>query len=105
MNDKATTCHDYHGFKWQNMNIYPILIIFLCGAIPFLAHWIMIAPKSPFVRLKICKTSFGPLVHLNLKISKWHLHEKKLTNFLKILIQIKTIEMINEYMLCTPFKL
>jgi len=38
MNEKVITCHDCHDFKWQNINIYPILIIFLCGLTPFLAH-------------------------------------------------------------------
>ncbi len=38
MNGKATTCHDCHGFKWQNINIYPILIYFFCGLTPFLVH-------------------------------------------------------------------
>jgi hypothetical protein len=38
MNEKTTTCRDYHGFKWQNINIYPILIIFLYDPMPFLAH-------------------------------------------------------------------
>jgi len=28
MNEKKT-CHYFHGFKWQNINIYPILIIFV----------------------------------------------------------------------------
>jgi hypothetical protein len=28
MNEKAITYHDCHGFKWQNINIYPILIFF-----------------------------------------------------------------------------
>jgi hypothetical protein len=46
MNEKIITCHDYHGFKWPNINIYPILIIFLCGPTPFLARCIMIAPHS-----------------------------------------------------------
>ncbi len=27
MNEK-TTCNDCHGFKWKNINIYPILTIF-----------------------------------------------------------------------------
>jgi len=44
-NEKAITCHDYHGFKWQNINISPILIVFFCGLTPFLAHWIAIAPS------------------------------------------------------------
>jgi hypothetical protein len=28
MNEKVITCHDCHGFKWQNINIYQILIVF-----------------------------------------------------------------------------
>jgi len=44
MNGKKKTCHDCHGFKWQNINIYQILIISLCGLMPFLARWIVIAP-------------------------------------------------------------
>jgi len=44
MNEKAITCHDYHGFKLQNINIHQILTVFLCGSTPFLAHWIVIAP-------------------------------------------------------------
>jgi hypothetical protein len=44
MNEKTITCHDYHGFKWQNINIYPILTIFLCNPMPFLAHWIVTTP-------------------------------------------------------------
>jgi hypothetical protein len=44
MNEKKKTCHDCHGFKWQNINIYPILTIFLCGPMPFFARWIVIAP-------------------------------------------------------------
>jgi hypothetical protein len=45
MNEKTITCHDCHGFKWQNINIYPILTIFLCGSTPFLARCIVIAPN------------------------------------------------------------
>ncbi len=26
---KKKTCYDCHGFKWQNINIYSILILFL----------------------------------------------------------------------------
>jgi hypothetical protein len=44
MNEKTITCHDCHGFRWQNINIYPILTIFLCGPTPFFARWIVIAP-------------------------------------------------------------
>jgi hypothetical protein len=41
MNEKTSTCYDCHGFKWKNINIYPILIVFLCGPTPFLDHWIV----------------------------------------------------------------
>jgi hypothetical protein len=41
MNKKTITCHDYQGFKWQNRNIYPILIVSLWNPMPFLARWIM----------------------------------------------------------------
>jgi hypothetical protein len=46
INGKKKTCHDCHGFKWQNINIYPILTIFLCDLTTFLAHWIVIAPSN-----------------------------------------------------------
>jgi hypothetical protein len=42
---KQLLCHDYHGFKWKNINIYQILIVFLYDPMPFLAHWIVTAPK------------------------------------------------------------
>ncbi len=45
MNGKTITCHDCHGFNWQNINIYQILNIFLCVPIPFLAHWIVTTPN------------------------------------------------------------
>jgi hypothetical protein len=38
MNEKAITYHDYHGFKWKNINIYPILTIILCDLTFFLVH-------------------------------------------------------------------
>ncbi len=44
INEKPITCHDFHGFKWENINIYQILTIFLCSTMPFLASWIVIAP-------------------------------------------------------------
>ncbi len=44
MNEKTIICHDCHGFKWQNINIYQILTIFLRDLIPFLVHWIVITP-------------------------------------------------------------
>jgi hypothetical protein len=34
--------HDCHGFKWQNINIYPILSVFFYSLTLFLAHWIVI---------------------------------------------------------------
>jgi hypothetical protein len=46
MNEKTTSCYDFHSFKWKNINISLILIFFLCDLTPFLAHWIMIATIS-----------------------------------------------------------
>jgi hypothetical protein len=31
MNEIPITSHDYHGFKWQNINIYSILTKEICG--------------------------------------------------------------------------
>jgi hypothetical protein len=28
MNEKSITCHDRHGFKWENIHIYQNLIFF-----------------------------------------------------------------------------
>ncbi len=41
MNEKITTCHDCHGFKWKNVNNFPIIIIFIYNLTPFLALWIV----------------------------------------------------------------
>jgi hypothetical protein len=49
MNEKTTTCHDchdFHDFKWQNTNIYPILIAFLYDVTPFLTRLIVTTPKT-----------------------------------------------------------
>ncbi len=46
MNEKGPTCHDWHGFKWQNMNISSILIIFRAYLTSFLVHFIMTAPND-----------------------------------------------------------
>ncbi len=46
MNEKTIICHDFHGFKWQNINIYQIFIIFLYNPMPFLAHWSVTTPKD-----------------------------------------------------------
>jgi len=35
MNEKELTCYDCHGFKWKNINIYPILIVFFAIQCPF----------------------------------------------------------------------
>jgi hypothetical protein len=48
MNEKIIICHDFHGFKWQNINFYPILTIFLCGFTPFLDRWIVTTPYELF---------------------------------------------------------
>jgi len=45
MNEQAKTCHGCHGFKWKNINISNILIGLVYGLVPFLAYWIVIAPK------------------------------------------------------------
>ncbi len=42
---KNITCHDCNSFKWKNIYIYPLLIVFLCNPMPFLAHWIVTTPK------------------------------------------------------------
>jgi hypothetical protein len=44
MNQQVTTYHEFHGFKWENINIYLILTGFVCNLIPFLARWNMITP-------------------------------------------------------------
>jgi hypothetical protein len=44
MNEKGTTHHDRHGFKWQNINISPILIIIFHHLMALLVHLIIIAP-------------------------------------------------------------
>jgi len=46
MNEKATTCHDFHDFKWQNINIHSILIVILCDLMLFLALWIVTTPYN-----------------------------------------------------------
>jgi hypothetical protein len=46
MNEKAITCHDCYGFKWKNINIYPILTVFLCSPTPFFACWIVTTFKK-----------------------------------------------------------
>jgi hypothetical protein len=59
MNEKAITCHDFHGFQWKNINIYSILTVFLCGPMPFLAHWIVITPLCILIRFKIVCSLVG----------------------------------------------
>jgi len=44
MSEKQITCHDCHGFKLQNINIYPILTIFLFNSMPLFACWIVTIP-------------------------------------------------------------
>jgi hypothetical protein len=60
VNKKYITCHDYHGFTWQNINTYPILTIFLCDPTPFLVCCITTTPINSFFflfrnMLKECK--------------------------------------------------
>jgi hypothetical protein len=61
MNEKIITCHDCHGFKWKNINIYPILIAFLYNSMPFLAHCIV---STPIVDLTLIKISLLSLKQL-----------------------------------------
>jgi hypothetical protein len=49
---KTITCHDCHGFKWQNIYICQILTICLCGPMPFLARWNVTAPKKRILKPK-----------------------------------------------------
>jgi hypothetical protein len=44
MTEKTTTYHDCHGFKRQNINIFPILTFFRHST-SLLARLIMIAPS------------------------------------------------------------
>jgi hypothetical protein len=57
MNGKTTIYHDCHGFKYQNINICPILIVFLCSLTSFLAHWIVISPWNPITSTTISSTT------------------------------------------------
>ncbi len=58
MNENIVTCHDCHGFKWQNINVYPILIICFCNLTRFLVCWIVTAPT--------------PRVHVHLLMFLWY---------------------------------
>jgi hypothetical protein len=55
MNEKAIICHDCHGFKWQNINIYQFFIVFVYSPMPFLAHWIVITPMMLSFDKSLCK--------------------------------------------------
>ncbi len=44
MNEKGPASHDCHGFKWNNINIFPILIIFKAHLTSFLVHFIANVP-------------------------------------------------------------
>jgi hypothetical protein len=49
MNEKKTSCHDCHGFKWQNINIYPILTLFFLWFDTFFwLIWNVTTPKCVF---------------------------------------------------------
>jgi hypothetical protein len=45
LNEKTKKFHDCHGFKWQNINIYPILNFIFFRFDTLLVNWIVIAPK------------------------------------------------------------
>jgi hypothetical protein len=42
MNEEATNCHNNHGFKWKNINIFLIFIGFVSDLRPFVICWIVI---------------------------------------------------------------
>jgi hypothetical protein len=80
--EKTITCHDCHGFKWQNINIYPLLTIFLCGLTPFLARCIVVAPCHP-------NWSWSSMMYASnhSKFARWECKEAFCTTFLnKILV-------------------
>jgi hypothetical protein len=51
MNKKGPTCHDYHGFKWYNIKISPILTIFRTHLTSFLARFNMTTPPIEVVTI------------------------------------------------------
>jgi hypothetical protein len=42
LNEQRTTCHKCNDFKWKRKYISLILLGFVLGLMPFLAHWIVI---------------------------------------------------------------
>jgi len=44
-NEQATTCHDFHGFEWKNINIFKILTHFVYSSTPFSVCYILNTPK------------------------------------------------------------
>jgi hypothetical protein len=64
MNEKST-CHNFHDFKWKNMNIYSLLKKIWGDVTPFLACWIVIAPipSSSFVTSTRVSCFFEKLGH------------------------------------------
>jgi len=61
----------------KNINIYPLLIVFLCGPMSFLAHWIVAAPKlGPIINIV-----FKKFLNMKLKggyyFKKFNLHEPR----------------------------
>ncbi len=50
MNEKAITCHDFHGFKWQNI-IFLNIDFFLCSLTFLLDFWIVTTTKWQKVEL------------------------------------------------------
>ncbi len=42
INEQATNCHDNHGFKLNNINVFLIFIDFVSDPKPFVIRWIVI---------------------------------------------------------------
>jgi hypothetical protein len=72
--NEKTTCHDFHGFKWQNTNIYPILTIFIEIWCPF---WFVGLWQHSIIKLII---NFNSLINLNMTkkftLSRYFLYKK-----------------------------
>jgi hypothetical protein len=63
MNEKPITCHDCHGFKWQNINIYSILIYI------FVIHTLFGSLDCDYTHLK------KPMICLFMVMMKFLLYE------------------------------
>ncbi len=83
MNKNTIICHDCHGFRWQNINIYPIFTIFLYNLMPILVCWIVIAPtKATIVEVQKYLQALLPQNH-SIKLQSLH-NSKQILSQLEI---------------------